>query len=195
MHSIASSSSSFPPGLRGLVPAPSHPSPANLLPPIPLLQYLCKSCQVSAPTPCSVHLRTSSQQQGLASNDQARTESEPIKLPDRKMEAITNLFRGQAWFFDPAEEPPIKPDDPFVLNGYIPSTAKSRFNAFVCSNPNGGKSHCRIKHYVEEDGEEDGNGIECSYKSAHDKDVIAHVCDHLNYKPYKCQGKGNHEAW
>jgi hypothetical protein len=106
-----------------------------------------------------------------------------------------DLFHLQAWFSNPAEEPPVKPGDPFITNGHIPSTARSRFNAFVYSNTNGGKSHCRIKHYVNGDDEEDGNDVECSYKSAHHKEVIAHVCDYLNYKPYKCQGKGKHAAW
>jgi hypothetical protein len=110
------------------------------------------------------------------------------------MEAIMELFRQQAWFSNPAEEPHVKLGDPFVINGHIPITAKSRFNAFVYSNSNGGKSHCRIKHDVKKDGE-DGNDIECTYKSAHQKEVIAHVCDYLNYKPYKCQGKGKHAAW
>jgi hypothetical protein len=111
------------------------------------------------------------------------------------MEAILKLLQQQAWFSNPAEEPLVKRGDPFVNNGYIPKTAKSRFNAFVYSIPNGRKSYCRIKHLVKEDGEEDGNDIECEYKSAHHKDVIAHVCYYLNYKPYKCQGKGRHAAW
>ena len=102
-----------------------------------------------------------------------------------------NLFHQQAWFSDPAEEPPVKSGDPFIISGYILNGAKSRFSAFVHYNHRGGKFHCRIKHYVE-DGDE---ALECAHKTARLTGAIAHVCDYLNYRPYKCQGKGMHAAW
>jgi hypothetical protein len=95
---------------------------------------------------------------------------------------------------DPQEEPSIQPDDDLVTMGFIKSTLKSRFYAFISAE--GREYICLIPHTIKKGREE----IHCNKRFKVDKNALAHVRDYFGYKAYKCQGKTEegevvHAAW
>lgn len=104
------------------------------------------------------------------------------KLSDRDLQLRLDLLDPAKWFQKGSKEPKIKSDDEFITRGYIRSKAGSRLYAFVHKTPN--VSKCRIWHQVEE---EHGTGP-CQFEKRAGKEVLAHVAEHFNYAPYKCNG-------
>jgi hypothetical protein len=114
-------------------------------------------------------------------------EKENVKLSQEWMESVRNEFDQQPWFVDKEIESTLSQDDRFVELRWVTMNDRSRFNCLFGSYKD--RYYCRIPHILEK-------GKACGYSSKKTKDVLAHVREYFDYKPYVCEGyQGRHEPW
>ncbi|KIM30792.1 hypothetical protein M408DRAFT_270343 [Serendipita vermifera MAFF 305830] len=178
------------PPLRPLAPAPSLSARALSLGFLPQPSISLSASMASA-TPQPFHLELTLGPSLSSFTPDAGTSQQPasshparIKLYDDEYRNIKERLLNKPWYpkATQAVEPKVLPNDEFVLAGLILPNAKTRFQALVYSASK--KQHyCRIKHptWVEN---ESGP---CEYKAQEIKDVVAHVCEYLQYSPYECE--------
>jgi hypothetical protein len=113
------------------------------------------------------------------------------KLLSHDYDAREALLLAETWLKNQIEEPVVTPTDEFLIREYISSTDRTRFYAFVGTNPNTRMVACRITHNVTVGGQ----SITCAYEAGNAKDTIAHVALFFGYKGYKCQSREPGHPW
>lgn len=113
-----------------------------------------------------------------------------LKVGANDFQTYKRRLRRQSWFgkSSTTEEPPLSPDDLFVHRGYVSVHDPSRFCWLICKDQTTGLFYCRIDH-------KDSRGQPCRHSVKHIKDAKAHISEYFEYRPYVCEGTGEHQPW
>jgi hypothetical protein len=108
-----------------------------------------------------------------------------FKVDISRFNEFTHLLNGQTWYQGPEirPEPPIYPNDVFVLAGFSKAEDSSRFHWLILQE--NGRYLCLIPHDHLRSKTEP-----CNHNVHKFKDAIAHIHEYFRYRPYPCKENG-----